>query len=39
MAYDESWRGDAEDVKTQRQLKKWFGLGTSYARSLPVKKK
>jgi TfoX/Sxy family transcriptional regulator of competence genes len=29
----------ADDVRTKRQLAKWVDLGTSYARSLPVKKK
>lgn len=28
-----------EQLRTKRQLAKWVGLGTSYARSLPVKKK
>jgi hypothetical protein len=28
-----------EDVRTKRQLTKWVELGTSYARSLPVKEK
>jgi hypothetical protein len=32
-------RVDAGDVRTKRQLSKWVELGTSYARSLPVKKK
>ncbi|NUR74738.1 MAG: TfoX/Sxy family protein [Thermoleophilia bacterium] len=27
-----------EDVKTKRQLAKWVGLGTAYARSLPAKR-
>ena len=27
------------DVQTKRQLRKWVELGTSYARSLPLKKK
>jgi TfoX/Sxy family transcriptional regulator of competence genes len=30
-------RVDADDVKTKRQLEKWVGLGTAYARSLPAK--
>jgi TfoX/Sxy family transcriptional regulator of competence genes len=28
-----------DQVRTKRQLEKWVGLGTAYARSLPVKKK
>jgi TfoX N-terminal domain len=32
-------RVDADDVKTKRQLAKWVDLGTTYARSLPAKKK
>jgi TfoX/Sxy family transcriptional regulator of competence genes len=28
-----------EDLRTKRQLTKWVELGTSYARSLPAKKK
>ena len=28
----------AEDLRTKRQLAKWVELGTSYARSLPVKR-
>jgi TfoX/Sxy family transcriptional regulator of competence genes len=28
-----------EDVGTKQQLRKWVNLGTSYARSLPAKKK
>ena len=32
-------RVDADHVRTKRQLAKWVALGTSYARSLPVKKK
>jgi TfoX/Sxy family transcriptional regulator of competence genes len=28
-----------EDVRTKRQLAKWVGIGTSYARSLPAKGK
>jgi hypothetical protein len=31
-------RVDAEDVRTKRQLAKWVGLGTTYARSLPGKR-
>ena len=27
----------ADDVRTKRQLGKWVNLGTTYARSLPVK--
>ena len=30
-------RVDAEHVRTMPQLKKWVGLGTDYARSLPAK--
>jgi TfoX N-terminal domain len=30
-------RVDPEDVRTKRQLAKWVGLGTAYARSLPEK--
>lgn len=32
-------RVDANDVRTKRQLEKWVGLGTAYARSLPAKKR
>jgi TfoX/Sxy family transcriptional regulator of competence genes len=32
-------RVDADRVRTKRQLAKWVALGTSYARSLPPKKK
>ena len=32
-------RVGAEDVRTKRQLAKWVGIGTSYARSLPAKGK
>lgn len=32
-------RVDAEDVRTERQLAKWVELGTTYARSLPAKRK
>jgi TfoX/Sxy family transcriptional regulator of competence genes len=28
----------SDDVRTKRQLQKWVGLGTSYARSLPAKR-
>jgi TfoX/Sxy family transcriptional regulator of competence genes len=31
-------RVDSDDVRTQRQLAKWVGLGTAYARSLPAKR-
>jgi hypothetical protein len=30
-------RIDPEDVRTKRQLAKWVGRGTAYARSLPAK--
>ena len=30
-------RVDADDVRTKRQLAKWVGLGSAYARSLPGK--
>jgi TfoX/Sxy family transcriptional regulator of competence genes len=30
-------RIDADGVRTKRQLAKWVGLGTTYARSLPAK--
>jgi TfoX/Sxy family transcriptional regulator of competence genes len=30
-------RVDAADLRTKRQLAKWVGLGTTYARSLPAK--
>ena len=30
-------RVDADSVRTKRQLAKWVGLGTAYARSLPAK--
>lgn len=30
-------RVDADDVRTKRQLAKWVGLGTTYARTLPAK--
>ena len=29
----------ADKVRTKRQLTKWVGIGTAYARSLPAKKK
>jgi hypothetical protein len=29
----------ADDVKTKRELKKWVSLGTSFAGSLPPKRK
>jgi len=32
-------RVGAENVRTKRQLAKWVGIGTSYARSLPAKGK
>ena len=31
-------RVDPEDLRTKRQLAKWVGLGTTYARSLPAKR-
>ena len=31
-------RVDPEDLRTKRQLAKWVGLGTAYARSLPAKR-
>ena len=31
-------RVDSVDVRTERQLDKWVGLGAAYARSLPVKR-
>jgi TfoX/Sxy family transcriptional regulator of competence genes len=31
-------RVDSNDVRTKRQLAKWVGLGTTYARSLPSKR-
>jgi hypothetical protein len=31
-------RVDSDDVRTKRQLAKWVGLGTTYARSLPSKR-
>jgi TfoX N-terminal domain len=32
-------RVEAEDARTKRQLTKWVGLGTTYAGSLPPRKK
>ena len=32
-------RVDSDAVRTKRQLAKWVGLGTTYARSLPAKKR
>ena len=32
-------RVDSEDVRTKRQLAKWVELGTSYARTLPAKRR
>ena len=32
-------RVDSEDVRTKRQLAKWVQLGTTYARSLPAKRR
>ena len=32
-------RIDAQDLRTKRQLAKWVALGTTYARSLPPKRK
>jgi TfoX/Sxy family transcriptional regulator of competence genes len=32
-------RVEDQDVRTKRQLAKWVGLGTTYARSLPAKGK
>ena len=31
-------RVDAESLRTKRELAKWVGLGTAYARSLPAKR-
>jgi hypothetical protein len=31
-------RVDSEDVRTKRELARWVGLGTAYARSLPAKR-
>jgi len=31
-------RVDTGDVETKRDLRKWVGLGTAYARSLPLKR-
>jgi hypothetical protein len=34
----EGWLGvGAADLRTRRQLAKWVGVGTAYARSLPAK--
>jgi TfoX/Sxy family transcriptional regulator of competence genes len=30
-------RVDSDDVRTKRQLTKWVGIGTTFARSLPPK--
>jgi TfoX/Sxy family transcriptional regulator of competence genes len=38
-AMDGWLRVDPNDVRTKRQLAKWVGLGTAYARSLPPKKR
>ena len=32
-------RVDEDSVRTKRQLARWVGLGTTYARSLPAKKR
>jgi len=32
-------RVDADSVRTKRQLAKWVGLGTTYVRSLPPKRR
>ena len=32
-------RVDSDSVRTKRQLAKWVALGTTYARSLPAKKR
>ena len=32
-------RVDPEDVRTKRQLSKWVDIGTSFARSLPPKRR
>jgi TfoX/Sxy family transcriptional regulator of competence genes len=32
-------RVDPQDVRTKRQLANWVGLGTTYARSLPAKRR
>jgi TfoX/Sxy family transcriptional regulator of competence genes len=32
-------RIDSDDVRTKRDLAKWIKLGTTYARSLPAKKR
>jgi TfoX/Sxy family transcriptional regulator of competence genes len=31
-------RVDADDVRTDRELARWVGIGTAYARSLPTKR-
>jgi len=31
-------RVDSGDLRTKRELAKWVGLGTAYARSLPAKR-
>jgi TfoX/Sxy family transcriptional regulator of competence genes len=31
-------RVDSQDVRTKRELARWVGLGTTYARSLPAKR-
>jgi TfoX N-terminal domain len=31
-------RVDADDVPTKAELRRWVGLGTAYARSLPAKR-
>jgi TfoX/Sxy family transcriptional regulator of competence genes len=38
-AMDGWLRVDPNDVRTKRQLAKWVALGTTYARSLPPKKR
>jgi hypothetical protein len=30
-------RVDSDAIRTKRQLAKWVGLGTTYARTLPAK--
>jgi hypothetical protein len=32
-------RVDVDSVRSKRQLARWVGLGTTYARSLPAKKR
>ena len=32
-------RVDADSVRTKRQLSRWVGIATTYARSLPAKKR